>query len=210
MVDMFEEIQSDLHGDFLGKSPGADVSQLDLEQMASMSWYVVHVRSGQERKVIEALKKRIEQHQLDKQFGRIVVPKEQVVEMRHGRRRKTSRKFFPSYVLIEMNMNEESWYLVRHTRDVLTFLGGSGKKPVPLSQKEVADVVQRIEEGSSKPRPKVLFEPGEVIRVVEGPFSDFNGVVEEVNYDKNRLRVSVLIFGRPTPIELEFGEVKKG
>jgi transcription termination/antitermination protein NusG len=178
---------------------------------SSFAWYALQVRSGRERIVVEALKDRIEQYNLGDRFGRIIVPVEHVIEMRNGRKRKTSRKFFPSYVLIEMVMEEPTWYLVRNTLDVLRFLGGyRGEKPTPLSQKEVDDILQRVQEGSTKPKPKVLFEPGEVIRITHGPFVDFNGVVEEANYEKNRLRVSVLIFGRPTVIELEFSEVTKG
>jgi transcription termination/antitermination protein NusG len=174
-----------------------------------MHWYVVQARSGYERNVLEALNDRIQQQGLTERFGRIIVPAEEVVEIRQGRKRKTARKFYPGYVLVEMEMNEDSWYLVQKTSGVIKFIGGTSDKPVPLSAKEVEKILQRMQEGVDKPRPKVLFEVGEVVRVVDGPFADFNGEVKEVNYEKNRLRVSVVIFGRSTPVELEFGQVKK-
>lgn len=174
-----------------------------------MHWYVVQARSGYERNVLEALHDRIQQQGFTGRFGRIIIPTEEVVEIRQGRKRKTARKFYPGYVLVEMEMDEDSWYLVQKTPGVVKFIGGTSDKPVPLSAKEVEKILQRMQEGADKPRPKVLFEVGEVVRVVDGPFADFNGEVEEVNYEKNRLRVSVIIFGRSTPVELEFGQVKK-
>lgn len=175
----------------------------------SMQWYVIQARSGYERKVLEALNERIKQQGLTEKFGHIIVPTEEVIEIRQGRKRKTARKFYPGYVLVEMDMDEDSWYLVQKTPGVIKFIGGTSDKPVPLSTREVDKVLQRMQEGVDKPRPKVLFEVGEVVRVVDGPFADFNGEVEEVNYEKNRMRVSVIIFGRSTPVELEFGQVKK-
>lgn len=175
----------------------------------SMQWYVVQARSGYERKVLDALNERIKQQDLTQKFGKIIVPTEEVVEIHQGRKRKTARKFYPGYVLVEMDMDEDSWYLVQKTPGVIKFIGGTSDKPVPLSNKEVDKILQRMQEGVDKPRPKILFEVGEVVRVVDGPFADFNGEVEEVNYEKNRLRVSVIIFGRATPVELEFGQVKK-
>ncbi|MEN9917086.1 MAG: transcription termination/antitermination protein NusG [Pseudomonadota bacterium] len=175
----------------------------------SMQWYVVQARSGYERKVLDALNERIKQQGLTQKFGKIIVPTEEVVEIHQGRKRKTARKFYPGYVLVEMDMDEDSWYLVQKTPGVIKFIGGTSDKPVPLSNKEVDKILQRMQEGVDKPRPKILFEVGEVVRVVDGPFADFNGEVEEVNYEKNRLRVSVIIFGRATPVELEFGQVKK-
>ncbi len=175
----------------------------------SMHWYVVQARSGYERKVLDALHERIKQQGLTEKFGQIIVPTEEVIEIRQGRKRKTARKFYPGYVLVEMDMDEDSWYLVQKTPGVIKFIGGTSDKPVPLSVKEVDKILQRMQEGVDKPRPKVLFEVGEVVRVVDGPFADFNGEVEEVNYEKNRMRVSVIIFGRSTPVELEFGQVKK-
>ncbi len=175
----------------------------------SMRWYVVQAYSGLEHQVKRSLEDRIARAGLEGRFGQILVPTEEVVEMRDGQRRKSERKFFPGYVLVEMEMDEETWHLVRSVPKVLGFIGGSSDKPAPISDKEMQGIMRRIEEGVDKPRPKVLYEPGEVVRVVEGPFNDFNGVVEEVNYEKSRLRVAVLIFGRSTPVELEFSQVEK-
>ncbi|MGH8605627.1 MAG: transcription termination/antitermination protein NusG, partial [Gammaproteobacteria bacterium] len=134
---------------------------------------------------------------------------EEVVEMRDGQRRKSERKFFPGYVLVQMEMNDDTWHLVREVPKVIGFIGGTSDRPSPISDREAEAIIQRVQEGTDKPRPKVLFEVGEIVRVVDGPFTDFNGVVEEVNYERSRLRVAVLIFGRPTPVELEFGQVTK-
>jgi transcriptional antiterminator NusG len=173
-------------------------------------WYVVHAYSGFESQVKRSLEERVRLMSLEYKFGDILVPTEEVVEIRSGQKRKSERKFFPGYVLVHMEMDEETWHLVRHTPRVLGFIGGTHEKPAPISDKEADEILQRIQEGTDKPRPKVLFEPGEVIRVTEGPFADFNGVVEEVNYEKNRLRVAVLIFGRSTPVDLDFSQVEKG
>lgn len=173
-------------------------------------WYVVHAYSGYENYVIQALRERIRLEGVEDKFGEIIVPTEEVVEMRAGQKRKSTRKFFPGYVLVKMEMDEKTWHLVRKTPKVLGFIGGTSDKPAPITDKEADAILQRVQEGADKPRPKVLFEPGEVVRVTEGPFADFNGVVEEVNYEKNRLRVAVLIFGRSTPVELEFSQVEKG
>ncbi len=173
-------------------------------------WYVIHVYSGFEDYVIRLLKKHVEVEGLQHRFGEIIVPKEEVVEMRSGQKRRSERKFFPGYVLVQMEMDDLTWHLVRNVPRVLGFIGGKAERPAPISDKEAQSILQRVEEGENKPRPKVLFEPGEVVRVKDGPFTDFNGVVEDVNYEKNRLRVSVLIFGRSTPVELEFGQVEKG
>jgi transcriptional antiterminator NusG len=142
-------------------------------------------------------------------FGEILVPTEEVVEMREGQKRKSERKFFPGYVLVQMELDDETWHLVKSVPKVMGFIGGTPDKPAPITDKEAEAILQRVQEGVEKPKPKVLFEPGEVVRVTHGPFNDFNGVVEEVNYEKNRLRVAVLIFGRSTPVELEFGQVEK-
>jgi len=173
-------------------------------------WYVIHAYSGYENYVMKALKERIQHTGMDDKFEEILVPTEEVVEMRAGKKRKSERKFFPGYVLVRMTMDDDSWYLVKNTPRVLGFIGGKDDKPAPITDKEADSILQRIQEGVEKPRPKFLFEPGEVIRVTDGPFADFNGVVEEVNYEKSRLRVSVLIFGRSTPVELEFSQVEKG
>lgn len=172
-------------------------------------WYVVHAYSGFEKSVQRALLERIERAGMQEQFGQILVPVEEVVEMKGGQKSISERKFFPGYVLVEMEMNDQTWHLIKSTPKVTGFVGGSAQKPTPITEKEVAALMQQIQEGVEKPKPKVLFEVGESVRVTEGPFSDFNGMVEEVNYDKSKLRVSVLIFGRPTPVELEFGQVEK-
>ena len=177
--------------------------------MADLKWYIVHAYSGSEAYVMRALKEQIHLEGLDDQFGEILVPTEKVVGMRAGRKLRTDRKFFPGYVLVRMELNDRTWHLVRKIPKVLGFIGGTSDRPAPLSDKEANGILQRIQEGVEKPKPKVLFEPGEGVRVIEGPFADFNGVVEEVNYEKNRLRVAVLIFGRSTPVELEFGQVEK-
>jgi transcriptional antiterminator NusG len=174
-----------------------------------LKWYVVHAYSGYEKQVMRTIQERINRLGLEDLFGEILVPTEEVVEMRDGKKRKSDRKFFPGYVLIQMEMNDASWHLVKDSPRVLGFIGGTSDKPAAISDKEANAILQRVEEGVDKPRPKVLFEPGEVVRVNDGPFTDFNGVVEEVNYEKSRLRVSVLIFGRSTPVELEFGQVEK-
>ena len=179
------------------------------EAAATKRWYVVHAYSGYENFVMRELNERILRDSVEDKFEEIIVPTEEVVEMRSGQQRKSSRKFFPGYVLVKMVMDEQTWHLVRNVPRVLGFIGGTSERPAPISEKEANAILQRVEEGVSKPKPKVLFEPGEVVRVTDGPFADFNGVVEEVNYEKSRLRVAVLIFGRSTPVELEFGQVEK-
>jgi transcriptional antiterminator NusG len=175
----------------------------------SLNWYVVHAYSGFEDRVMNTLKERIVQYGMEDNFGEILVPKEEVVEMREGKKRTTDRKFFPGYVLVQMEMNDDTWHMVKDMPRVLGFIGGTSDRPAPISEAEASSILQRVEEGVDKPTPKVMFEAGEVIRVIDGPFKDFNGVVEEVNYEKNRLRVSVLIFGRSTPVDLEFTQVEK-
>ncbi len=175
----------------------------------ALQWYVVHAYSGFEDHVMRSLNERIQREDLQDKFGKILVPTEEVVEMRDGKKRKSDRKFFPGYVLVQMEMDDATWHLVKDTPRVLGFIGGTSDKPASISDAEADSILQRVEDGVDKPRPKVLFEPGEVVRVNDGPFTDFNGVVEEVNYEKSRLRVSVLIFGRSTPVELEFGQVEK-
>ncbi|CAM8660141.1 NusG Transcription antiterminator [Burkholderiales bacterium] len=172
-------------------------------------WYVVHAFSGMEKSVSRAIQERIDRAGMQEQFGQILVPTEEVIEVRGGQKALSERRFFPGYVLVEMEMNEQTWHLVKNTNKVTGFVGGTASKPTPISQAEVDKIMAQMQEGVEKPRPKVLFEVGEVVRVKEGPFTDFNGNVEEVNYDKNRLRVSVTIFGRSTPVELEFGQVEK-
>lgn len=173
-------------------------------------WYVVHAYSGFEKSVQKALKERVERAGMQDLFGEILVPVEEVVEMRGGQKAISERKFFPGYVLVQMDMTDDTWHLVKSTPKVTGFVGGTATKPTPISEKEVEGILRQVQEGVEKPRPKILFEVGESVRVIDGPFTDFNGTVEEVNYDKSKLRVSVTIFGRATPVELEFGQVEKG
>jgi transcriptional antiterminator NusG len=175
----------------------------------SKRWYVVHVYSGMEKSVHKALLERIERAGLEMQFGQILVPSEEVIEVKGGKKSITERRIFPGYVLVEMELTDESWHLVKNTNRVTGFLGGSGNRPAPISEREVQKILSQMEEGVEKPRPKILFEVGEMVRVKEGPFADFNGNVEEVNYEKSKVRVSVTIFGRATPVELDFGQVEK-
>ncbi len=175
----------------------------------SKRWYVVHAYSGFEKSVMRALVKRVARSGMQDRFGQILVPVEEVLEMKNGQKSLTERKFFPGYVLVEMDMDDETWHLVKSTPKVTGFVGGSGNKPTPISEREVNDIMQQMQAGVEKPRPKVLFEVGELVRVKEGPFTDFNGSVESVNYEKSRLHVSVTIFGRATPVELEFSQVEK-
>ncbi len=172
-------------------------------------WYVVHAFSGFEKNVMRSLKERILRNGLEDQFGDILVPTEEVVEMRDGQKRKSDRKFFPGYVLVQMCMNDTTWHLVKDIPRVMGFIGGTKERPAPITEAEADAILQRVQDGVDKPRPKILFEMGEMVRVINGPFNDFNGTVEEVNYEKNRLRVAVLIFGRSTPVELEFDQVEK-
>ena len=175
----------------------------------TMRWYVVHAYSNFEHKVAESLKDRVRLAGLEHKFGDILVPTEEVVEMREGQKRRSERKFFPGYVLVQMEMDDETWHLVKEVPKVLGFIGGSSDRPAPITDREADTILQRVQDGADKPRPKLLFEPGEIVRVVDGPFNDFNGVVEEVNYDKSKLRVAVQILGRSTPVELDFSQVEK-
>ena len=172
-------------------------------------WYIVHAYSGFEKSVQRALAERITRAGMQEKFGQVLVPVEVVREMKNGQPVTSERKFFPGYVLVEMEMSDDSWHLVKSTPKVTGFVGGTATKPTPISEKEVDKIMQQMQEGVDKPRPKVLFETGEMVRVKDGPFTDFNGTVEEVNYEKSRLRVSVTIFGRATPVELEFAQVEK-
>jgi transcription termination/antitermination protein NusG len=184
----------------------------------SKRWYVVHAYSGFEHQVQRALDSRIARAGMQEKFGQVLVPTEEVIEMRGGQKRKSERKFFPGYVLVQIEtsddagiprIDDESWHLIKETPKVMGFIGGTAERPLPIQDKEADIILRRVQDGVDKPKPKVLFEPGEMVRVTEGPFNDFNGVVEEVNYEKSRLRVAVLIFGRSTPVELEFGQVEK-
>ena len=174
-----------------------------------MRWYVVHAYSGFEKSVARNLIERIERAGMKDRFGEVLVPVEEVVEMKGGQKKTAERKFFPGYVLVQMVMEDDTWHLVKSTPKVTGFVGGTATKPAPISEKEVQSIMDQMREGVEKPRPKILFEVGETVRVIDGPFTDFNGNVEEVNYDKSKLRVSVMIFGRATPVELGFGQVEK-
>ena len=173
-------------------------------------WYVVHAYSGYEKHVMRTLAERIALEGMEERFGEILVPTEEVVEMRAGKKRRSERKFFPGYVLVEMDLDDVSWHMVKETPKVLGFIGGKADQPAPITDAEAATILQRVQAGSEQATPKTVFEPGELVRVIDGPFNDFNGVVEEVNYEKNRLHVAVTIFGRSTPVELDFGQVEKG
>jgi transcriptional antiterminator NusG len=175
----------------------------------SLRWYVIQAYSNFENQVRRSLEERIRRSGLDQYFGKVLVPTEEVVEMRQGQQRKSDRKFFPGYVLVQMELNEETWHLVKSVPRVLGFVGGTAEKPAPITDREADVILNLVEEGAHKPKPKVLFEVGELVRVSDGPFKDFSAVVEDVNYEKSRLKVSVLIFGRSTPVDLEFGEVEK-
>jgi len=172
-------------------------------------WYIIHTYSGFEDRVKKTLEQRIEALGMEEYFGEVQVPTETVVETKNGKKREVRRKFFPGYVLVQMEMNDDTWHLVKDVPKVMGFIGGTGDRPAPITDREADAILQRVQEGVDKPRPKVLFEPGEVVRVTDGPFNDFNGVVEEVDYDRSRLKVAVLIFGRSTPVELEFHQVEK-
>ena len=174
-----------------------------------MRWYVVHAYSGYEKQVMRSLKERIELSDLKDRFGEIIVPSEEVVEMKAGKKRKSERKFFPGYVLVQMELDDDTWHLVKETPRIMGFIGGKADRPAPLTDGEANAILQRVQVGSEQVKPKTVFEPGELVRVIDGPFNDFNGVVEEVNYEKNRLHVAVTIFGRSTPVELDFGQVEK-
>lgn len=193
----------------------ADTVETDVNGGAAASanpdlrWYIVHAYSGMEKAVERNITERIARSGMQSKFGRILVPSEEVVEMRNGVRRTTERRLFPGYVFVEMVMEDDTWHLVKHTSKVTGFVGGAKNRPAPISEEEIRKIVDQMQEGTEKPRHKIEFMAGELVRVKEGPFADFNGSVEEVNYEKNRLRVSVTIFGRATPVELEFSQVEK-
>jgi transcriptional antiterminator NusG len=172
-------------------------------------WYVVHAYSGMEKAVERNLRERIDRSELQDKFGRILVPMEEVVELKNGKRSVSERRFFPGYVLVEMEMGDDTWHLVKHTSKVTGFVGGAKNRPSPISEAEVLKIVHQMQEGVEKPRPKVQWVVGELVRIKEGPFTDFNGAIEDVNYDKSKVRVSVTIFGRATPVELDFAQVEK-
>ena len=172
-------------------------------------WYVVHAYSGMEKAVERNLRERIDRSEMQDKFGRILVPMEEVVELKNGKRSVSERRFFPGYVLVEMEMGDDTWHLVKHTSKVTGFVGGAKNRPSPISEAEVLKIVHQMQEGVEKPRPKVQWIVGELVRIKEGPFTDFNGAIEDVNYDKSKVRVAVTIFGRATPVELDFSQVEK-
>jgi len=174
-----------------------------------LRWYVVHAYSGMEKAVERNIRERINRAGMQHMFGEILVPTEEVVEIKNGQKRSSERRFYPGYVLVQMIMNDDTWHLVKHTNKVTGFVGGAKNRPAPISEDEVAKILGQMEEGVEKPRHKVEFVVGEYVRVKDGPFTDFNGTVEEVNYEKSKVRVSVTIFGRATPVELEFSQVEK-
>lgn len=188
---------------------GSETERVD-DVKSNMHWYVVHAYSGFEHQVAKSLKERIANEGVEQYFGEVLVPSEEVVEIRDGRERKSERKFFPGYVLVQMDMEEQYWHLVKDVPKVLGFIGGTSEKPAPISEKEAETILGRLQDGADTPRHKVVFEPGEVVRVIDGPFADFSGTVESVNYEKNKLQASVMIFGRATPVELDFSQVTKG
>jgi transcription termination/antitermination protein NusG len=176
---------------------------------SSKRWYIVHAYSGMEKAVERNLRERIDRAGMQDKFGRILVPTEEVVELKNGKKSVTERRIYPGYVLVEMEMHDDTWHLVKHTNKVTGFIGGARNRPAPISEAEVAKIVSQMQEGVDKPKPKVEWTVGELVRVKEGPFTDFNGAVEEVNYEKSKVRVSVTIFGRATPVELDFAQVEK-
>ena len=191
----------------LNPQPTADANAAATN--SALRWYVVHAYSGMEKAVERNIQERVHRAGMQSKFGRIMVPTEEVVEIKSGVKRTTERKFFPGYVLVEMVMDDDTWHLVKHTNKVTGFVGGAKNRPAPISEDEVMKIVNQMQEGTEKPRHKVEFEVGEYVRVKEGPFTDFNGTVEEVNYEKSKVRVSVTIFGRATPVELEFAQIEK-
>ena len=196
---------SDMNGDVVSEvAAGAS-----LQPTPGMQWYVVHAYSGMEKAVERNIVERINRAGMQAKFGRFLVPTEEVVEIKNGQKKTTERRFFPGYVLVEMVMDDETWHLVKHTNKVTGFVGGAKNRPAPISEEDVQKIVTQMQVGTEKPRHKVEFENGEYVRVKDGPFTDFNGTVEEVNYDKNKVRVSVTIFGRATPVELEFSQIEK-
>ena len=191
------------------ETPSSEAQALAPATNPDLRWYVVHAYSGMEKAVERNILERINRAGMQDKFGRILVPMEEVVEVKNGQKKTTERKFFPGYVLVEMVMGDDTWHLVKHTNKVTGFVGGAKNRPSPISQAEVAKIVNQMQEGTEKPRHKVEFEVGEYVRVKDGPFTDFNGSVEDVNYDKSKVRVSVTIFGRATPVELEFSQIEK-
>jgi transcriptional antiterminator NusG len=204
-----EEMMNDVVDSLAAEAPGAAQILATAPANPDLRWYVVHAYSGMEKAVERNILERISRAGMQGQFGRILVPMEEVVEIKNGQKKTTERKFFPGYVLVEMVMNDDTWHLVKHTNKVTGFVGGAKNRPAPISEAEVMKIVNQMQEGTDKPRHKVEFMVGEFVRIKDGPFTDFNGSVEDVNYDKSKVRVSVTIFGRATPVELDFSQIEK-
>ncbi|NBT53858.1 MAG: transcription termination/antitermination protein NusG [Betaproteobacteria bacterium] len=200
---------NDVVDSLAAEAPGAAQILATAPANPDLRWYVVHAYSGMEKAVERNILERISRAGMQGQFGRILVPMEEVVEIKNGQKKTTERKFFPGYVLVEMVMNDDTWHLVKHTNKVTGFVGGAKNRPAPISEAEVMKIVNQMQEGTEKPRHKVEFMVGEFVRIKDGPFTDFNGSVEDVNYDKSKVRVSVTIFGRATPVELDFSQIEK-
>jgi transcriptional antiterminator NusG len=200
---------NDVVDSLAAEAPGAAQILATAPANPDLRWYVVHAYSGMEKAVERNILERISRAGMQGQFGRILVPMEEVVEIKNGQKKTTERKFFPGYVLVEMVMNDDTWHLVKHTNKVTGFVGGAKNRPAPISEAEVMKIVNQMQEGTEKPRHKVEFMVGEFVRIKDGPFTDFNGSVEDVNYDKSKVRVSVTIFGRSTPVELDFSQIEK-
>lgn len=176
----------------------------------NMRWFVVQAFSGFEKQVKKSLQDHVERAGMEAAFGRILVPTEEVVEMKGGQKRTSERKFFPGYVLVQMEMTDETWHLVKGVPRVAGFIGGVDNRPVPITDKEANEIIQQVSDSADKPKMKFTFAPGEIVRIIDGPFQDFNGTVEDANFEKSKLKVSVTIFGRSTPVELDFTQVEKG
>jgi len=202
-------MMNDVVDSLAAEAPGAAQILATAPANPDLRWYVVHAYSGMEKAVERNILERISRAGMQGQFGRILVPMEEVVEIKNGQKKTTERKFFPGYVLVEMVMNDDTWHLVKHTNKVTGFVGGAKNRPAPISEAEVMKIVNQMQEGTEKPRHKVEFMVGEFVRIKDGPFTDFNGSVEDVNYDKSKVRVSVTIFGRATPVELDFSQIEK-
>ena len=187
-----------------------DIAEPVINQNPNMRWYVVQAFSGYEKKVMKSLEEHVERAGKQEAFGRILVPTEEVVEMKGGQKRTSERKFFPGYVLVQMEMTDETWHLVKGVPRVAGFIGGVDNRPVPITDKEANEIIQQVSDSADQPKMKFTFAPGEIVRIVEGPFQDFNGTVEDANFEKAKLKVSVTIFGRSTPVELDFTQVEKG
>ena len=175
----------------------------------AMRWYAVQVYSGYEKSVLRALEERVARSDFKDMFGQILVPVEEVVEMKAGQKTISERKLYPGYVLVQMSMSDDTWHLVKSTPRVTAFIGGTALKPTPIKDKEVEIILQRMDDSKSNPTQKLTFEKGELVRVVDGPFKEFSGNVEDINYEKSKLRISVVIFGRSTPVELDFSQIEK-